>query len=177
MSDMILKGEKVSLRPITDGDTDNIVRWRNSPSVRNNFIYRELFTAEGHRRWLTDVIGTGKAVQFIITANSTGEDVGSVYLRDIDPVNEKAEFGIFIGEDSARGKGYGTEATRLICGYGFSELGLHKIILRVFDYNKGAIASYKKAGFTEEAFFRDDVKINGRYESMIFMAAFNGNER
>ena len=170
--DMIIMGNKVSLRKLTEADTENIVRWRNSPSVRANFVYRADFTAEGHMKWFTDVIGTGKAVQFIITDLGSGIDVGSVYLRDIDPVNEKAEFGIFIGEDSARGKGLGTEATRLICDYGFSELGLHKIILRVFDYNKGAIASYRKAGFVEEAFFRDDVKIDGKYESMIFMAKF-----
>lgn len=174
---MVLNGERVSIRPITAADTENIIRWRNSPSVRMNFVYREDFTAEGHNRWLTDVIGAGKAVQFIITVNSTGQDIGSVYLRDIDPVNDKAEFGIFIGEDCARGNGYGTEATRLICEYGFSVLGLHKIILRVFDYNKGAIAAYKKAGFKEEALFVDDVKIDGKYESMIFMAAFNGSER
>ena len=35
----ILTGEKVVLRPITDADTDNIVRWRNTPSVRDNFIF------------------------------------------------------------------------------------------------------------------------------------------
>ena len=40
----ILTGEKVVLRPITDADTDNIVRWRNIPSVRDNFIFRQTFT-------------------------------------------------------------------------------------------------------------------------------------
>lgn len=40
----ILTGEKVVLRPITDADTDNIVRWRNTPSVRDNFIFRQTFT-------------------------------------------------------------------------------------------------------------------------------------
>lgn len=42
----ILTGEKVVLRPITDADTDNIVRWRNTPSVRDNFIFRQTFTPE-----------------------------------------------------------------------------------------------------------------------------------
>ena len=56
---MIIMGKKVSLRKLTEADTENIVRWRNSPSVRANFVYRADFTAEGHMKWFTDVIGAG----------------------------------------------------------------------------------------------------------------------
>ena len=62
----ILTGEKVVLRPITDADTDNIVRWRNTPSVRDNFIFRQTFTPEMHRNWLKTKVATGEVVQYII---------------------------------------------------------------------------------------------------------------
>ena len=58
----ILTGEKVVLRPITDADTDNIVRWRNTPSVRDNFIFRQTFTPEMHRNWLKTKVATGETV-------------------------------------------------------------------------------------------------------------------
>lgn len=154
-------------------DTDDIVKWRNNPEVRKNFIYREPFTVEGHNHWIDTVIIPGKAVQFIIVEEASDRPIGSVYLRDIDKKNRKAEYGIFIGEDSARGHGYGTAACRLLCDYAFRELSLHKLYLRVFSDNVAAQKSYKKAGFQEEAYAHDTVFIDGEYRDMIFMALIN----
>lgn len=169
----MLLGEKVVLEPITKEHTSLIVKWRNNPKVRYNFIFQELFTDEMHNNWLETKVATGEVVQFIISVKEDGTPIGSVYLRDIDKTNEKAEFGIFIGEDVARGRGYGTEAAKLICQYGFEELGLHKIMLRVFAHNKGAIKAYECAGFKEEAYLRDELKMNGIFEDIIFMALIN----
>ena len=105
----ILTGEKVVLRPITDADTDNIVRWRNTPSVRDNFIFRQTFTPEMHRNWLKTKVATGEVVQYIIVDKAADTAVGSVYYRDVDHTFNSAEYGIFVGEESARGKGFGTE--------------------------------------------------------------------
>ena len=105
----ILTGERVVLRPITDADTDCIVRWRNTPSVRDNFIFRQTFTPEMHRNWLKTKVATGDVVQYIIEDKANGTPVGSVYYRDVDHDFNSAEYGIFIGEESARGKGFGTE--------------------------------------------------------------------
>ncbi len=41
-------GKAVSLRPITDEDTDLIVKWRNNERIRNNFVYRVEFTRQNH---------------------------------------------------------------------------------------------------------------------------------
>lgn len=101
----ILTGRLVVLRPITDGDTDLIVAWRNTPSVMQNFIFREPFTPEMHRHWLATKVATGQVVQYIIEDKATGQAVGSVYYRDVDQANHSAEYGIFIGEPAARGKG------------------------------------------------------------------------
>lgn len=167
---MIVSGEKIVLKPITKEHTGLIVKWRNNQEVRRNFIFQETFTEEIHNNWMDTKVATGDVVQFVIYTKEDDIPIGSVYLRDVDKHHEKAEFGIFIGEDIARGKGYGTEATKLICKYGIEELGLHKIILRVFAFNKSAIAAYEKAGFVKEAYFKDDVKIDGKFEDMIFMA-------
>ena len=110
----VLTGTAVTLRPITDADTDLIVKWRNTPSVVQNFIFRQTFTPEMHRSWLATKVATGQVVQYIIVDKADGKPVGSVYYRDIDNHNRSAEYGIFIGEESARGKGLGTETARLI---------------------------------------------------------------
>lgn len=60
----VLTGTAVTLRPITDADTDLIVKWRNTPSVVQNFIFRQTFTPEMHRSWLATKVAhrPGRAV-------------------------------------------------------------------------------------------------------------------
>ena len=96
-----IEGQEIYLRPITIEDTENIIRWRNSQRVRRNFIYQAQFTKEGHESWMRNKVATGEVVQFIICQKADDRPVGSVYFRDIDPVDKKAEYGIFIGEEDA----------------------------------------------------------------------------
>lgn len=172
----MLEGKNIYLIPISNTDTDNIIRWRNQEFVRNKFIYQKMFTKESHERWMNQKVNTGKVKQFIIHVKKEEKPIGSVYLRDIDYNNAKAEYGIFIGEKEYLGKGIGTEAAKLILEYAFQSLNLHKVMLRVLAQNKRAIASYMKAGFKEEGCFKDDIKIENTYYDVIFMAAINKYE-
>lgn len=173
----VLTGTKVVLRPIMASDTPLIVRWRNNPSVRKNFIFRETFTDDMHNYWLETKVRSREVVQYIIEERQTGQSVGSVYLRDINLVNCSAEYGIFIGEDTARGKGLGTETAKLFLDFAFGKLGLHRVSLRVLSGNVGAERSYLKAGFVREGVFRDMVKLDGVYYDVIFMAALASDRK
>ena len=166
----VINGEKLSLRPITDADTDDIVRWRNDPEVWKYFLFREPFTPEMHRAWLRDKVETGKVIQYIIVEHESGKSVGSVYFRDIDEKNESAEYGIFIGEAFARGRGLGTETAKLFTAFGLDVLRLHRISLKVLGGNDIARRSYEKAGFVTEGIFRDYVKLDGVFTDVVFMA-------
>ena len=170
---MNITGQKIRLRLMEDKDTEAIVRWRNNPRVQKNFIYQKPFTKEGHEQWVKTMVETGKVVQFIIEDFDSERPVGSVYFRDIDKEYKKAEYGIFIGEDDAVGKGFGSEAARLAVDYGFKNLGLHKIFLRAFAENQAAIRSYEKAGFKQEGYFKDEVRIGGQFRDLVFMAVLN----
>lgn len=166
----ILSGQKVALRPITMEDTPLIVQWRNIPEVRQWFIFRETFTNEMHRHWMETKVAGGEVVQYIIIDTSINKPVGSVYFRDISEQHHCAEFGIFIGESNARGRGIGTETAQLFSAYGFNTLKLHRISLRVLADNRIAYRCYKKAGFQHEGRFRDEVFLDGKYQDVIFMA-------
>lgn len=166
----------IFLRPMTKEDTDLIIAWRNQEAVRTHFIYQELFTRQSHEHWIETMIDTGRAVQMIICEKETGKPLGSVYVRDIDNKHHKGEYGIFIGEEEARGKGAGTQAAKLMIQYAFEELKLHRLFLRVFADNLSAVKSYEKAGFKQEAYLRDDVCIDGKYRDMILMAVIREEE-
>lgn len=166
----------IYLRLMTSEDTELIVAWRNSDEVRKRFVYQEPFSEEGHKNWMRNMIETGKAVQMMICDREKGTPLGSVYIRDIDRRHNKAEYGIFIGEASARGRGVGTAAAKLMLKYCFEEEKLHRIFLRAFADNEQAVRSYEKAGFRQEGLLRDEVCIDGLYRDMVWMAAINPEE-
>ena len=146
------------------------MRWRNTPSVRDNFIFRQTFTPEMHRNWLKTKVATGEVVQYIIVDKAADTTVGSIYYRDIDHNFNSAEYGLFIGEESARGKGLGKEAIRMFIDFGFKTLGLHRISMRVLAENIASRRSNTAVGFVEEGTFRDMVCLDGVYHDVIFMA-------
>ena len=86
---------------------------------------------------------------FSIVDLETDTCIGRTILFSIDQLNRKAMFGIFIGEKSFWGKGYGQEATRLTLDYGFSLLNLNNITLGVLAFNQRAIRAYEKVGFKQ----------------------------
>ena len=156
----------VTIRPITYDDTEDIIRWRNSDYVRSRFIDQRLFTKESHEYWLKNFVETKKVDQFIIMLDR--KSVGSVYLRDIDYDKKEAEFGIFIGEESARGKGVGTKSAELILKHAFEVLNLDKVFLRVYEDNAGAVKSYEKAGFVFKG-RKESITVNGAKREVLFM--------
>ena len=167
--EFVKKGKLVSLRMITRQDTELVVKWRNNPRVRDNFVYREFFTKEIHEKWLEDKVFAGEVVQMIIVENDCQRPVGSVYLRYTTEDKTEAEYGIFIGEDDAIGKGYGNETARLAVEYAREELGIKRLILRAFCYNIAAIRSYEHAGFVK---FQDMPAVlcsDGQKSDMILM--------
>jgi UDP-4-amino-4,6-dideoxy-N-acetyl-beta-L-altrosamine N-acetyltransferase len=173
MIEPIYQGEKVFLRKMEERDTDQIVAWRNSDAVRPHFIYQELFTHQSHLQWKHTMVDTGKVDQFIICDKETRKSLGSVYIRDIDVVHNKGEYGIFLAPDAPHGKGIGTETAKLTIQYAFETRKLHRLFLRVYADNKQAIRSYEKAGFDKEAYLKDDVFVNGSYHDIILMAIMN----
>jgi RimJ/RimL family protein N-acetyltransferase len=163
-------GKNLILRPITLDDTDLIVKWRNNPSVVQNFIFREKFTRQMHENWMHNKVETGQVIQYIVEEKKNNRPIGSVYFRDVNENYNSAEFGIFIGEDDARGKGYGKEITSLFVRFGIESLGLHRIQLRLVKGNAAAARTYTSVGFHKEGEFRDMVKLSDEYRTVIFMS-------
>lgn len=73
--------------------------------------------------------------------------MGNIGFVDIDPGAQSAQFRITIGDPGLRGKGLGSEATKLLLRYGFETMGLMRVWLKVRTDNTAARALYVKAGF------------------------------
>ena len=75
-----------------------------------------------------------------------------------------------IGEKAYWSKGYGSDAVATLVRFGFEEMNLNRIELRVFDFNERAQASYRKCGFVEEGRMRQSHYADGAYCDVVVMS-------
>lgn len=128
-------------------------------------------SAKANREWIEKHLSDWLEFEFNIETLAEKQTIGFVGLdgSGIRSPHRDAFVGIGIGEPEFWGKGYGTDAMKLILRYGFLELNLHRISLDVFDYNPRAIRSYEKAGFKLEGRARGTLLREGRRWDEIFM--------
>ena len=155
---------RVALTSIGADDSETLFRWINDPeTVRFNAPYRPVHW-ENHKEWLKSLGKTSTKVVFAIRVGP--ELVGIAQLIDIDPIHRSAELTIRIGDEANRGRGYGTEAVKLLVAFAWRDLNLHRVWLRVFSNNERAIKAYTRAGFVQEGVMREAAHINGKYVDM-----------
>jgi RimJ/RimL family protein N-acetyltransferase len=84
---------------------------------------------------------------FLIVDSASDKLIGTTWISEVNFVNRNAMFGILIGDENFRGKGYAFEAASLVLDYAFNICNLHNVALEVFDFNGRAIKLYEKLGF------------------------------
>ncbi len=160
-------GERVYLSPICLEDAERYAQWLNDlRTTRFLTLASAQVTLHGEREALANL---SKQHAYAIVEKGTDELLGNCGLFAIEDTNRSAEVGIFIGEDSKLGKGYGAEALRLLCDYGFNVLNLRSIRLRTYAFNERAAASYRKVGFKDAGRFRKAHFFAGEYHDLILM--------
>ncbi|WP_216634058.1 GNAT family N-acetyltransferase [Hymenobacter taeanensis] len=70
----------------------------------------------------------------------------------------------------ARGRGFARRMLVEALRFGFEQLHLHRITLGVYDFNTAAISAYTRAGMQREGLFRDVLKYNDEYWSLLEMS-------
>lgn len=106
---------------------------------------------------------------FMIRSLEDDRLLGETGLDEVQWNHGESFVGISIGEREYWGKGYGTDAMRVLLRYAFNELNLHRVSLTVFEYNPRAIRSYEKAGFKLEGRERKFLERGGKRWDMIYM--------
>lgn len=110
-----------------------------------------------------------KDLLYVIKLTTTSDLMGFVYLSWINKTHERAELEITLRNSKVLGKGYGSEAIKLLTEYAFNRLCLTRLYLYVLDYNHRAIKCYEKCGFVKEAELRKHHKYKNEYHSVIMM--------
>lgn len=169
----MLKGERITLGPIKREYIDSYLKWINDQEIMQYLSAYVPLTRMKEEDWIEDLKNRDDTILFAISIfdeNGKEKHIGNCGLHDIDWRNRSSEVGIMIGEKEYHGKGYGTEAIELLIKYGFEEVNLNRIFLRVFDFNERAINSYIKVGFIEEGRIRQGQFKKGKYHDLILMS-------
>lgn len=164
-------GDLVALGPMRRDLVPLYQRWINDfGTVRNLGIPPTPMTLDAETTWYDGLQrGNDREIAFTIYERATWRPIGSMALHGVDYRNRTAEFGIMIGEVDARGRGFGTEATRLMLDYAFTALGLNNVLLSVFAYNAAGLKAYEKAGFREMGRRRESILMAGKLWDVIYM--------
>ncbi|HET9614514.1 MAG TPA: GNAT family protein [Candidatus Limnocylindrales bacterium] len=169
-----LTGDEVVLRRHVAENLGAFQRWYSDPDVVRLTRYQDgpMRRDEIERFFAARALGPD-SLAMAIHLRDTGRLIGTCALSQLDPDNGSALFHITIGEKDAWGRGYGTEATKLLVDHAFSGLGLHRVALTVFAFNERAIRSYRSVGFVMEGRAREAIWREGRWWDEISMSVLD----
>jgi RimJ/RimL family protein N-acetyltransferase len=150
-----LADEAIRLVPLDSTHEEDLATLGDDPSVRR-FTYVPTEPPSGFAAgWLERYVEgwrDGTRAGFAIEA-ADGEFLGVGLFVSLDLAAKQGEIGYIVGPQ-ARGRGVATRALRLLTGWGFDELGLERIELRIDVTNMGSELVAKRAGYSREGVLR-----------------------
>jgi RimJ/RimL family protein N-acetyltransferase len=155
-------GKKVRLRAFEREDAERYRNYVNDGEVASLVDRAKPATALEHARWYESLVSSDKVAAFAIDKHPRGGFIGLVWLFAIDWRHRRAEVRIVIGERTAWGGGYGTDALKTLVRAAFGPLNLEKLFAEVLATNTRAIKAFEAAGFFREGLLRGDRVMDGR---------------
>lgn len=165
----MLRGERIGLRARIESDVpvlhealynDVVTRskadtrpWQPTPVANSVFSVGE--SSEGH-------------APFTVVELETGEVLGEAIVWGIDQHNRLAHLGLAL-LPAHRGKGYGAEAVRVMCHYGFRVRGFQRLQLETLADNHAMIAAAERNGFVREGLLRRNAWVDGGFHDELVL--------
>jgi ribosomal-protein-alanine N-acetyltransferase len=170
-----IEGERLYLREVRLSDVnENYYRWMNDPEVIK-YLESRFYpnSTEGLGEYVKSKIGDEYNVFLAIILKEGDRHIGNIKLGPINFIHRFADVALIVGEKDCWGKGYATEAIRLISNYAFNQLNLHRLTSGCYDANKGSAQCFQKAGFSIEGKRIKHYFCDGRYVDALFLGKLN----
>jgi len=165
ITEKYLHGRVIYLRQIELADcTDEYVNWLNDTEI-NQYLETKYVTQtlETVKSFVISQRDNDHSVLFAICLRDDGRHIGNIKIGPVNPRHKHADISYFIGNRDMWGKGFAREAISLICGFGFNELGLHKIEAGTYECAVNSQKVLKANGFRCEGTLRQHVFFEQRY--------------
>jgi len=163
MNARFLMGEQVRLTALnSDSDIEVMRRW-----LADAASWRLLDASAGATR--PAALRTVDNVYFLIYALNDERPIGHAALFDVRRAAGEAWLSIGLGRPEYWDEGYGVDAIHIALHHAFSEMGLQRVRLGVFDYDARALRSYEAVGFAIEGRILQETGRDGRMKAGVSM--------
>ncbi len=163
----MIRGELTNLRAVERSDSGSLHSWFNDPELMRFWGAPDstISLAEIQRRieeWIHEEGRLGRPV-CLIAETLEGETLGVVILSQYEPVTASIELSMMVGSVDRWGEGFGSDILTSVVEAGFAQWRLHRISLRVEEFNVRAIRLYERCGFQRDGILRDASFFDGEY--------------
>ncbi|HEY0518728.1 MAG TPA: GNAT family protein, partial [Ilumatobacteraceae bacterium] len=155
-------------------------RHEDDVAVLHAELYEDVMTRSraDSRPWRPLAMGQGspyavaepsaETAVFSVERVSDGELAGEALLWSIDVHNRVAHIGLSL-RPAARGCGLGTDVVGVLCAYGFSVLGLHRLQAETLADNRAMQRAAMKSGFVLEGTLRRSAWVDGDFVDEVLL--------
>lgn len=173
-SDLILKSDRLILRPFEQSDFDDVLSYYSLPEVqryldwkaRDRIEAKSAFEAMRKQKRLTR---PGEILTLGIVRKADGAVMGHVSLRWTDATAGQGEIRFAIGPVYRR-HGYASEAVRTMMDLAFGEYRLHRIFAVTAGTNHASARLLKALGMRLEAHYREHALFQGEWDEELHFA-------
>ncbi len=164
---MEFKTERLIIRPVIIDDKESMYRYRSNPDT-NKYLSLIPKTVEDVAAFIDktskDINVPGTWFQFVLIERASNVLIGDIGVHFLmsDPENKQVEIGYTLDMEF-RGKGYASEALKIIINYVISTLNKHRIIASIDPLNVDSIKLVERLGFRKEAHFVKSLFFHGKW--------------
>ena len=169
-----IRTERLVLRPFADGDLDDLFDLQSRPDV-TRFLYWDPRTRDKAAESLdkkvrsTRIEAEGDILSLAVTLAAGGAVIGDLTLVYASATHQQAEIGYLFHPDVG-GRGLATEATRVLLGLAFDDLGVHRVSARLDGRNAASAALLERLGMRREAHLRENEWVKGEWTDEVIYA-------
>jgi [ribosomal protein S5]-alanine N-acetyltransferase len=164
----LLVTERLQLRPFAMTDAGQVQALAGERAIADTTLLIPHPYGDGEAEaWIAThapQFHQGRQAAYAITLRPDGAFIGAITLIIVRK-HDRAELGYWIGTPWWS-RGYATEAAKAIIGYGFEDLGLHRIEAEHFSRNPASGRVMLKCGMRSEGRQLQAVKKWGAYEDI-----------
>jgi RimJ/RimL family protein N-acetyltransferase len=169
-------GEKVGLRAYKVEDIPIATAFVNDKELKKFLVTNVPFPMSlwEEEAWIKSQSSNKNGeFNFAIEDLKSKKYIGGCGIQTVNWLARVAIVGIMIGDKEYWGKGYGTDAMKVLIKFIFEDMNINKIRLSTFSFNERAIRCYKKCGFKVEGVLKAEIFKEGKYYDEVIMSIFN----
>ncbi len=158
-----------NLVDLQENHRDLLFKWRNQKHIRINMYHDQIISPQAHNLWFDRALASNGIIGKIMVWKDT--PLGFVNFTNFDPVNNRCEWGFYIGEPKAP-KGAGKIMGILALDYIFHVQHIRKLCAEVLSVNHKSLQYHQRLGFVEEGRLKEHLLRNNGYIDVIVYALF-----